>query len=117
MEEQKSFKERVKESVIQNAYSYQKYFVDYEYLLCSAAFVKNEYYIVSAYEDNYLHLTGLHTSLSASEFFEKCYKRTLEESDFDFIKPGQNEKEVRGSVRRKISSLPGMMNMFAGSSM
>ena len=54
MEEQKSFKERVKESVIQNAYSYKKYFVDYEYLLCSAAFVKNEYYIVSAYEDNYL---------------------------------------------------------------
>jgi len=112
MEEQKSFKERVKESVIQNAYSYQKYFVDYEYLLCSAAFVKNEYYIVSAYEDNYLHLTGLHTSLSASEFFEKCYKRTLEESDFDFCKSGQNEKEVKGSVRRKINSLPSIMDIF-----
>ena len=71
MEEQKSFKERVKESVIKNAYSYKKYFVDYEYLLCSAAFVKNEYCIVSAYEDNYLHLTGLHTNLPASTFFER----------------------------------------------
>lgn len=77
---------RTKESVIKNAYSYKKYFVDYEYLLCSAAFVKNEYYIVSAYEDNYLHLTGLHTNLPASTFFEKCYKRTLEENDFDFCK-------------------------------
>ena len=113
MEEQKSFKERVKESVIQNAYSYKKYFVDYEYLLCSAAFVKNEYYIVSAYEDNYLHLTGLHTNLPASTFFEKCYKRTLEEADFDFCKNGQNEKEVKGSVRRKINSLPSIMDMFS----
>ena len=30
MEEQKSFKERVKETVIQNAYSYKKYFVEYD---------------------------------------------------------------------------------------
>lgn len=35
MTEQKSFKERVKETVIQNAYSYKRYFVNYEYLLCS----------------------------------------------------------------------------------
>ena len=112
MAEQKSFKERVKETVIQNAYSYKRYFVDYEYLLCSAAFVKNEYYIVSAYEDNYLHLTGLHTSLDAAKFFEKCYKGTLEESDFDFCKSGQSESEVKGSVRRKINSLSSIMDMF-----
>lgn len=112
MAEQKSFKERVKETVIQNAYSYKRYFVDYEYLLCSEAFVKNEYYIVSAYEDNYLHLTGLHTSLDAATFFEKCYKGILEENDFDFCKGGQNESEVKGSVRRKINSLPSIMNMF-----
>ena len=83
MAEQKSFKERVKETVIHNAYSYKKYYTDYEYLLCSKAFIKNEYYIVAAYEDNYLHLTGLHTKLDAATFFEKCYKGTLEESDFD----------------------------------
>lgn len=117
MEGQKSFKERVKEAVIHNAVSYKWCYLDYEYLLCSKAFTKSEYYIVSAHEDNYLHLTGLHTNLNAEDFFYKCLNGTLEESDFDFIKPGQNEKEVRGSVRRKISSLPGMMNMFAGSSM
>lgn len=113
MEEQKSFKERVKETVIQNAYSYKKYYVEFEYLLCSKAFVKSEYYIVCAYEDNYLHLTGLHTCLDAATFFEKCYNGTLEESDFDFCKSGQNESEVKGSVRRKINSLPAIMDMFS----
>lgn len=112
MAEQKSFKERVKAVVIQNAYSYKKYFVEYEYLLCSSAFVKNEYYIVSAHEDNYLHLTGLNSRLDATTFFEKCYKGTLEEDDFDFCKNGQNESEVKGSVRRKINSLPVIMDMF-----
>ena len=112
MAEQKSFKERVKETVIKNAYSYKKYFVDYEYLLCSPAFVTNQYYIVSAHEDNYLHLTGLHTNLDAATFFERCYNGSLKESDFDFCKRGQNEREVKGSVRRKINSLSSVMDMF-----
>ncbi len=86
--------------------------MDYEYLLCSKAFEKCEYYIVAAQEDNYLHLTGVHTGLDAATFFEKCYKGTLEETDFDFSKKGQNENEVKGSVRRKINSLPAIMDMF-----
>lgn len=112
MEEQKSFTQRVKETVIHCAYLYKKYYVEYEYLLCSKAFEKSEYYIISAHEDNYLHLTGLHTNLDALSFFEKCYSGSLEESDFDFCKNGQNEKEVKGSVRRKINSLPAIMSMF-----
>ena len=42
MAERKSFKERVKEILINNADSYKKYYVDYEYLLCSNAFEKCE---------------------------------------------------------------------------
>lgn len=114
MAEQKSFKERVKDTVIQCAGSYKRYYVDYEYLICSTAFTKCSYYIVSAHEDNYLHLTGLHTNLDAQTFFEKCYKGTLEEADFDFCKNGQNESEVKGSVRRKINTLPSIMYMFTG---
>lgn len=113
MEGQKSFSQRIKETVIQYASLYKKKYVEYEYLLCSKAFKKNEYYIVSAHEDNYLHLTGLHTNLDAASFFEECYNGSLEESDFDFCKKGQNEKEVKGSVRRKINSLPAIMNMFS----
>lgn len=113
MEEQKSFKERVKDIVIQCAGTYKSYYVDYEYLICSSAFTKCSYYIVSAHEDNYLHLTGVHTNLNAGTFFEKCYKGLLEEADFDFCKNGQNENEVKGSVRRKINTLPSIMNMFS----
>ena len=113
MAEQKRFKERVKDTVIQNAALYKEYYVDYEYLLCSKAFEKNDYYIVSSHTDNYLHLTGVHTDLNAETFFNKCYDETLEEDDFDFIKNGQNEREVKGSVRRKINALPDIMNLFA----
>jgi len=114
MDEQRSFKERVKEMLISYAQDYKAYYVNYEYLLCSKAFKNNSYYIVSAHEDNYLHLTGVHTTLSASVFFQKCYEGTLEEQDFDFIKEGQSESEVKGSVRRKINALAGIMGLFSG---
>lgn len=112
MVEQKSFKERVKETVIQCAGLYKSYYVDYEYLICSSAFVKNAYYIISSHEDNYLHLTGVHTNLDAATFFKKCYNGTLQESEFGFCKKGKSEKEVKGSVRRKINSLPFIIGMF-----
>lgn len=91
--------------------------MNYEYLLCSEAFLHSAYYIVSAHEDNYLHLTGVHTTLSASAFFQKCYDGTLEECDFDFIKDGQTEREVKGSVRRKINSLGAIMGLFSNGTM
>ena len=117
MEGQVSFKERVKESLISYAQDYKAYYVDYEYLLCSKAFTRSSYYIVSAHEDNYLHLTGVHTNLSASVFFQKCSDGTLEESDFDFSKDGQSEKEVKGSVRRKVKALAAIMGIFSWQSM
>ena len=89
--------------------------MNYEYLLCSKAFSRNAYYIVSAHEDNYLHLTGVHTNLNASTFFQKCCDGTLEENDFDFHKNGQNEREVKGSVRRKINALPDIIGLFSDS--
>ena len=114
MDGQRSFKERVKEMLISYAQDYRAYYVNYEYLLCSKAFKRNAYYIVSAHEDNFLHLTGVHTALGASAFFQKCYDGTLEERDFDFIKDGQSESEVKGSVRRKINALAAIMGLFSG---
>ena len=52
------------------------------------------------------------TSLDASNFLKKCYKWTLEETDFNFCKNGQTEKEVKGSVRRKINTLPLIIDLF-----
>lgn len=108
----KSFKERVCQTVIECSKKYATNFVKYDYLVCSIAFT-NKYYIISAQEDNYQHLTGVHSLISAQDFFNKCHQGTLTESDFDFVKKGQSEKSVKGSVREKIAVLKDTMDLFA----
>ena len=106
-----SFKERVKNEIIKNSKLYKENFIDVEYLICSEAFCCG-FHIFKADEGNYLHLTGVHTDLSPEKFFEKCYNKTLEEADFDFIKPHKSEKSVKGSIREKIKVLPDMVRLF-----
>jgi len=113
MADQISFKERVKNTLIYMAPRYKYYFVNYEYLLCSKAFINEPYYIVSAHGDNFRHLTGVNSSLSSDEFYEKALDGTLTEADFDFVKRGQSEEQVKGSVRRKINVLPDIINIFS----
>lgn len=112
--EMMSFKERVKNAAIANAPIYEENFIKYEYLVCSKAY-NNDYHILKADKSNYLHLIGIHTGLKAEHFFEKCMaagKEQLKESDFDFMKAGKDEKEVKGSVRKKIDVLPKIKNFF-----
>lgn len=109
---EQSFKERVRLTMINMAKLYKDKYVDYEYLICSGGFVKNHYYIIDAEEDNFQHLTGVHSLISPKEFFDKCCNGTLQERDFDFMKRGQDEKSVKGTVRRKINVLPDMMVLF-----
>lgn len=110
--EEGSFKERVKDVAISEAKNYKRNYVDYEYLVCSNAFSIKDYYIINAKEENYQHLIGVNSLLKPQDFFQKCYYETLEQEDFNFIKRGQSEKSVKGSVRRKITVLPNMMNLF-----
>jgi hypothetical protein len=112
MAEQYTFDERVKKVIIDEAMSYKKYFVDYEYLVCSENFVHSKYYIIDARESNYKHLTGVNSDLPASEFFDKCLSGTLALSDFDYMKQTQNQDNVKGSVRRKIKALPEVSHLF-----
>lgn len=112
MSEQKSFKERVKDEIISCAFMYKNYFIDYEYLVCSKSFSKAPYYIIQSHEDNYIHLTGVSSTINATSFFYKSLDGTLSESDFSFVKRKQTEIEVKGSVRRKFNSLPQIMNIF-----
>lgn len=107
-----SFKERVRMEIIKAAKQYKEIYVDYEYLICSEAFIKKDYYIIAAEKDNFQHLTGVHSKIKAQSFFDKCYDGTLSEHDFDFIKKGQDEKTVKGTVRRKIKVLPDIMTLF-----
>lgn len=109
---EESFKERIRQEMIKASKQYKELYVDYEYLICSEAFVEKDYYIVDAREDNFQHLTGVHSQMRAGDFFEKCLRGTLAEEDFDFVKKGQDEKSVKGTVRRKIKVLPNMMKLF-----
>ncbi|MBK1809337.1 hypothetical protein JHL18_01585 [Clostridium sp. YIM B02505] len=110
--EEISFKDRVRSTAISEAKAYKNKYVNYEYLVCSEAFVLKDYYIINCKEENYQHLIGVNSELQAQVFFEKCYNGTLKNEDFDFIKRGQSEKSVKGSVRRKIAVLSSMMNLF-----
>lgn len=101
------FRERVRRTLISSAQIYQHIFVEYDYLILSADFRIRSYYIVSADQDNFLHLTGVHTTLSASEFFCKCIGGSLQQDDFDIP-----DKSTKGSVRRKISVLPSISEIF-----
>ncbi len=108
-----TFKERVVSVATAQARVYQDVFVNYEYLICSDAFVIQDYYILSAKGDNYQHLVGVNTpDLSPQGFFEKCICGTLQESDFDFHKRGRTEGSVKGSVRKKLKALPFYTSMF-----
>lgn len=109
---EKSFKKRVCSDIIKAAGKYKTVYLDYEYLICSEAFVKKKYYIMDAQKDNFQHLTGVHSRISPQNFFDKCYQGTLSDEDFDFVIKGQDEKSVKGTVRRKIKVLPDMMNLF-----
>lgn len=107
------FKERVAQIAIQYAPIYKQTFVDFEYLICSDCFVNRDYYILSAKEDNYLHLIGVNTPvLSPLEFFNLCMSGELQATDFNFVKKGRSEKEIKGSVRKKIKALPYYADMF-----
>lgn len=115
MTEQTSFETRVRETAIEAASMYYSKYVSRDYLLLSEAFKESPYYIVRAEKDNYLHLTGVSTDLSAAEFFDKCLDGTLEEKDFRVSSGKKNSKADKGSVRRKIKSLPLISNMFSES--
>jgi len=107
------FKTRVRNSIIAGASIYKEVFVNYDYLVYSSGFTNKTYYIISAAEDNYPHLTGVNPLMSAQEFYNKCLNCTLREEDFNFSSSYSNEKEVKGSVRRKILMLPTLDTLFA----
>jgi len=107
------FKQRVHNSIIAGATIFKSVFLDFEYLVYSPKFNKNKYYIISANEDNYQHLTGVHSLISAQNFFIECYNGTIKESDFDFIKGNKSEKSIKGSVREKIMAISQLSTLFS----
>ena len=107
-----SFKQRVCNAIIQGASDYKDLLLDYDYLVFNGQFTKRPYYLINSLLTNYLHLTGVHTSLSTYDFYNKSINGTLTEHDFDFVKPGKKESSVKGSVRQKIQALSLIPSFF-----
>ena len=106
-------KEKILKSICLGARKYKKVFLNYEYQITSKSFSLQKIYIISATKSNYLHLTGVHTKLSAIEFYESAYKKTLTIQDFDYNKKGQSAKIVMGSVKCKVKFLPHLEKIFS----
>lgn len=109
------FKSIVRQAVVDSAQMYKRTFVDYEYLVCSPAFKDKPYYIIDAHEDNFEHLTGVTSTISPQEFYNRCMNNTLSEDDFDFTKSGQSVSEVKNFVKMKIAILPLLNTIFSTS--
>ena len=77
---EESFRERARQEMIKAAKQYKDIYVDYEYLICSVTFEKNDYYIIAVEEDNFQHLTGVQSKIDAKpntaiyEVKEKVWK-------------------------------------------
>ena len=103
MAEQTSFKTRVKEIAITESKKYKDVFVDHQYLIYSKGFKKRDYYILSAEKDNFLHLVGINTDLSAASFFDKCYDGTLIEDDLILIKMEKTKIVLKVQSEEKLN--------------
>ena len=108
-----TFKERVRQEIIKGSAIYKMIFIDYEYLIYSKDFNIKPYYIISAAEDNYPHLTGVNILQPAQDFYDLCINGAIKETDFNFANMYKTEKEVIGSVRRKIQVLPLLATFFS----
>ena len=112
MADQISFKTRVRNTIVQYAPQYYSFYVCHDYLLLSESFSDSPYYVISAEKDNYLHLTGVSTTLSPSDFFSKCLNGSLSEDDFDLAPNEQMVKNAKGTIRRKIKALPFIFDLM-----
>ena len=66
---EQSFKEKVRLKLMDCAVLYYELLVQKDYLIFSRDFKYQKYYIVSTFEDNFLHLTGVHINLKAKKFW------------------------------------------------
>ena len=107
------FEERVLGLLVKYASVYKEVFLDYEYLLYNPSFIDNPYYIVSAVEGHFGHLTGVHSIIPAKDFFIKCYNSTISETDFDLMKRYINRKDMKGAIVDKMKAFGALSTFFS----
>ena len=96
----------IKQALIDSAQSYSL-LLDNEVIVKSEDFVNCDCYKLRFFETNFLHLTGLKTTLSAKDFYHKCFAGTVLESDYSL---GVNCD--RKTVKRKLKNLVNIGQFF-----
>ena len=89
----------IKQALIDSAQSYFLLLKN-ELIIRSKRFVNSSEYKLRFFETNFLHLTGLKTTLTSKEFYDRCYTGTILESDYSL---GLNND--RKTVKRKLKNL------------
>ncbi|MGP1611677.1 MAG: PBECR4 domain-containing protein [Catonella sp.] len=107
---QKSFDDRVVGEIIRCSKLYKQNLTSYDYLIISESFKINEFYLIDCKCENYMHLTGVRTTLKPMDFFNKCIDESITTSDFIC----SVDKHIKGTVRRKLKVLDNMVNIFSG---
>ena len=98
--EMRSFKQKVLDSILVGAESYQT-LLNLDFIVRSLHFAERHEYLLRFNEDNFLHLTGVLTRLSAKEFYRKAINKTLSLNDFDC----ESTIQLKGTVRCKARNI------------
>ena len=96
----------IKQALIESSQSYFK-LLNKCIVLVSPDFSEKNSYTLKFFRTNFLHLTGLKTSLSTEEFFLRCYVGTILESDYS-LGPNNDRK----TVKRKLKNLVNIGEFF-----
>lgn len=104
---QKPFKLRALELLKTGAKEYSK-LLGIDFVLTSEKFVNRNRYVLRFYEGNFLHLTGVLTTLTAKEFFDRCLNGTITNDDFDC----DSTLLIKGTVRHKLSHIVSISTFF-----
>lgn len=93
------FKENVKSQLIVAAQSYF-FLIDKNVLLKSEEFKNRKMYRLAFTKSNFLHLSGVLTSLEPTVFFEKCLSGKIDCDDFSY-----NEYKNKNTIKSKMENL------------
>ncbi len=73
----------------------------------SDKFVVQKRYVLKFTKGNFLHLTGLSSTLSAAEFFEKCLDGSISFDDFYL-----DLQRTKSTIKKKLKNLVNLSEMF-----
>lgn len=93
------FKENVKSQLIVAAQSYF-FLLDKNVLLKSKQFKNRKIYRLAFTKSNFLHLSGVLTTLEPAVFYEKCLNGQIECDDFSY-----NEYKNKNTIKSKMKNL------------